>query len=161
MTQCGRNLLLYVYTDAMWDCNFQVTQMTLQIPHKHSVLCIRSCFMVVATLISFLRANLCLLPHSADVLTVCFDGVCGNWSPFHLRRQHRHHSVQRPCHWNTRFVGVLQCIQQPWVSDTTIPRTVFLLSAPFIGDWLGVEWDDPSRGKHDGSHNGQRYFMTR
>ncbi|KAK8252033.1 hypothetical protein IWZ00DRAFT_260943 [Phyllosticta capitalensis] len=26
------------------------------------------------------------------------------------------------------------------------------------GDWLGVEWDDPTRGKHDGSHNGVRYF---
>ncbi|KJZ78425.1 hypothetical protein HIM_02463 [Hirsutella minnesotensis 3608] len=26
------------------------------------------------------------------------------------------------------------------------------------GSWLGVEWDDASRGKHDGSHNGVRYF---
>lgn len=26
------------------------------------------------------------------------------------------------------------------------------------GTWLGVEWDDPSRGKHDGSHKGTRYF---
>jgi dynactin complex subunit len=25
-------------------------------------------------------------------------------------------------------------------------------------EWLGVEWDDPSRGKHDGSHKGRRYF---
>eukprot|EP00736_Rhodelphis_marinus_P011196 Rmarinus@m.30226 len=24
--------------------------------------------------------------------------------------------------------------------------------------WLGVEWDDPSRGKHDGEHGGVRYF---
>ena len=29
------------------------------------------------------------------------------------------------------------------------------------GDWLGVEWDDPSRGKHDGSHEGERYFQCR
>ena len=29
------------------------------------------------------------------------------------------------------------------------------------GDWLGVEWDEPSRGKHDGSHNGVRYFECR
>ncbi|XP_014664760.1 PREDICTED: tubulin-specific chaperone E-like isoform X2 [Priapulus caudatus] len=28
------------------------------------------------------------------------------------------------------------------------------------GEWLGVEWDDPSRGKHDGSHNQSRYFIT-
>ncbi|KUI62314.1 Tubulin-specific chaperone E [Cytospora mali] len=27
-----------------------------------------------------------------------------------------------------------------------------------IGTWLGVEWDDQSRGKHDGSHKGTRYF---
>lgn len=26
------------------------------------------------------------------------------------------------------------------------------------GEWLGVEWDDPERGKHDGKHNGVRYF---
>jgi hypothetical protein len=26
------------------------------------------------------------------------------------------------------------------------------------GEWVGVEWDDPSRGKHDGSHDGKRYF---
>lgn len=26
------------------------------------------------------------------------------------------------------------------------------------GDWLGVEWDDPTRGKHSGEHNGVRYF---
>lgn len=25
-------------------------------------------------------------------------------------------------------------------------------------DWLGVEWDDPTRGKHNGEHNGVRYF---
>jgi len=26
------------------------------------------------------------------------------------------------------------------------------------GQWLGVEWDDPTRGKHSGQHNGIRYF---
>ncbi|KAI5466189.1 hypothetical protein BGZ63DRAFT_375567 [Mariannaea sp. PMI_226] len=26
------------------------------------------------------------------------------------------------------------------------------------GSWLGVEWDDPARGKHDGCHKGVRYF---
>ena len=26
------------------------------------------------------------------------------------------------------------------------------------GAWLGVEWDDPTRGKHDGTHDGVRYF---
>ncbi len=27
------------------------------------------------------------------------------------------------------------------------------------GAWLGVEWDDPTRGKHDGVHKGERYFQ--
>ncbi|KAL2794756.1 hypothetical protein BJX66DRAFT_303101 [Aspergillus keveii] len=26
------------------------------------------------------------------------------------------------------------------------------------GEWLGVEWDDPTRGKHSGQHQGTRYF---
>lgn len=26
------------------------------------------------------------------------------------------------------------------------------------GDWVGLEWDDICRGKHDGSHDGRRYF---
>lgn len=26
------------------------------------------------------------------------------------------------------------------------------------GTWLGVEWDDSARGKHDGCHKGVRYF---
>lgn len=24
--------------------------------------------------------------------------------------------------------------------------------------WLGVEWDEPTRGKHNGEHLGKRYF---
>eukprot|EP00898_Chlorokybus_atmophyticus_P007575 jgi/Chlat1/7819/Chrsp66S07273 len=28
------------------------------------------------------------------------------------------------------------------------------------GVWVGVEWDDPSRGKHNGSTGGQRYFSS-
>jgi tubulin-specific chaperone E len=29
------------------------------------------------------------------------------------------------------------------------------------GEWLGVEWDDPTRGKHSGEHNGVKYFDCR
>uniref|UniRef100_A0AAY5JX47 Tubulin-specific chaperone E n=1 Tax=Esox lucius TaxID=8010 RepID=A0AAY5JX47_ESOLU len=32
---------------------------------------------------------------------------------------------------------------------------------PTTGVWLGVEWDNPDRGKHDGSHEGVRYFTCR
>ncbi|CAA0837683.1 Tubulin-folding cofactor E [Striga hermonthica] len=31
----------------------------------------------------------------------------------------------------------------------------------FSGDWVGVDWDADGEGKHDGSHNGARYFMAR
>ncbi|RMJ22483.1 hypothetical protein PHISP_06639, partial [Aspergillus sp. HF37] len=29
------------------------------------------------------------------------------------------------------------------------------------GQWYGVEWDDPTRGKHSGEHKGVRYFTCR
>ncbi|XP_042336902.1 tubulin-specific chaperone E-like [Plectropomus leopardus] len=32
---------------------------------------------------------------------------------------------------------------------------------PTAGLWLGVEWDNPERGKHDGSHEGVQYFTCR
>lgn len=32
---------------------------------------------------------------------------------------------------------------------------------PTDGIWLGVEWDEKDRGKHDGVHQGQRYFYCR
>ncbi|XP_068444797.1 tubulin-specific chaperone E [Clinocottus analis] len=35
------------------------------------------------------------------------------------------------------------------------------LVPPTAGLWLGVEWDNPERGKHDGSHGGVRYFTCR
>ena len=30
-----------------------------------------------------------------------------------------------------------------------------------LGEWIGVEWDDQSRGKHDGVHDGVKYFTCR
>ncbi|XP_010129905.1 PREDICTED: tubulin-specific chaperone E, partial [Buceros rhinoceros silvestris] len=32
---------------------------------------------------------------------------------------------------------------------------------PTAGIWLGVEWDDPQRGKHDGTYEGRQYFKCR
>ncbi|XP_046907060.1 tubulin-specific chaperone E isoform X2 [Hypomesus transpacificus] len=32
---------------------------------------------------------------------------------------------------------------------------------PTTGLWLGVEWDNPERGKHDGTHEGIHYFTCR
>lgn len=33
--------------------------------------------------------------------------------------------------------------------------------SPTRGTWLGVDWDDPTRGKHSGTHEGKKYFSTR
>nr|XP_058944024.1 tubulin-specific chaperone E-like [Pocillopora verrucosa] len=32
---------------------------------------------------------------------------------------------------------------------------------PTSGEWYGIEWDDPDRGKHDGTHEGVKYFECR
>ncbi|XP_014442295.1 tubulin-specific chaperone E isoform X4 [Tupaia chinensis] len=37
----------------------------------------------------------------------------------------------------------------------------FGIVPPVAGPWLGVEWDNPERGKHDGSHEGTVYFKCR
>lgn len=29
------------------------------------------------------------------------------------------------------------------------------------GQWIGVEWDDPTRGKHNGIYAGKRYFTCK
>ena len=29
------------------------------------------------------------------------------------------------------------------------------------GDWIGVEWDDHNRGRHDGTKDGKRYFNVK
>lgn len=29
------------------------------------------------------------------------------------------------------------------------------------GKWLGVEWDDPKRGKHNGTHEQLNYFTCK
>lgn len=29
------------------------------------------------------------------------------------------------------------------------------------GTWLGIEWDDPQRGRHDGVKGNRRYFSCR
>ncbi|XP_075211361.1 tubulin-binding cofactor E isoform X2 [Lycorma delicatula] len=35
------------------------------------------------------------------------------------------------------------------------------LVPPNEGTWIGIDWDDPSRGKHDGVYKGVRYFTSR
>ena len=28
------------------------------------------------------------------------------------------------------------------------------------GEWIGVEWDDEGRGRHDGTHDGKRFAIV-
>lgn len=42
-------------------------------------------------------------------------------------------------------------------------RATVAYTGPVVGQtgiWVGVEWDDASRGKHDGSTGGVRYFTA-
>jgi hypothetical protein len=45
------------------------------------------------------------------------------------------------------------CTVKCFISAGKIPGTK--------GDWLGVEWDDPRRGKHNGVYNSQQYFTCK
>uniref|UniRef100_A0A8C3GMM2 Tubulin-specific chaperone E n=1 Tax=Cairina moschata TaxID=8855 RepID=A0A8C3GMM2_CAIMO len=48
------------------------------------------------------------------------------------------------------------------INDMT--SKVILVSVSFnviVRIWLGVEWDDPQRGKHDGTYEGTQYFKCR
>ena len=31
----------------------------------------------------------------------------------------------------------------------------------YNGEWIGIDWDDPMRGKHNGTVNGVKYFEAR
>lgn len=31
----------------------------------------------------------------------------------------------------------------------------------YDGEWIGMDWDDAERGKHNGVVNGKQYFTTR
>ncbi|XP_032820720.2 tubulin-specific chaperone E isoform X1 [Petromyzon marinus] len=70
--------------------------------------------------------------------------------------------------WPTRSVtGVVKAMDEMpedvvgrrVLSDGECGRVRFVGEVPPTqGLWFGVEWDDPERGKHDGSHGGVRYF---
>lgn len=31
----------------------------------------------------------------------------------------------------------------------------------YLDSWLGIDWDDPERGKHNGTVKGKQYFEAR
>lgn len=50
-----------------------------------------------------------------------------------------------------------------WIGDTRRIGTVKYVGPVegFSGTWVGVDWDNEGDGKHDGSHNGVKYFAAR
>ncbi|XP_022886291.1 tubulin-folding cofactor E isoform X2 [Olea europaea var. sylvestris] len=50
-----------------------------------------------------------------------------------------------------------------WIGDTRRIGTVKYVGPVegFSGTWVGVDWDNEGDGKHDGSHNGVKYFDAR
>ena len=50
------------------------------------------------------------------------------------------------------------------LKNTVIWRIFYIFSGSVEGtkgDWIGIDWDDSNRGKHDGSHKGNKYFSTK
>lgn len=71
----------------------------------------------------------------------------------------------------------LRCQYSPLLSSSSAPASDSTASSsrqlgtilyhgpvpPTKGVWYGIEWDDPTRGKHSGVHDktGVRYFLPR
>ena len=63
-------------------------------------------------------------------------------------------------HYGTvKYVGeVSQCIA--YIKNNFLFSAHFFKVFGHVGVWLGVEWDDVYRGKHNGSLDGRHYFQT-
>ena len=62
------------------------------------------------------------------------------------------------------YGGTRMAVSPPEI-DTRILLLGYIGTIKFFGSvhgtsgtWLGVEWDDPQRGKHDGAKDGIQYF---
>ncbi|XP_044270967.1 tubulin-specific chaperone E [Tribolium madens] len=58
--------------------------------------------------------------------------------------------------------------QSPYQIGDRVESGGFIGTVKYVGPiegkssiWLGIDWDNPERGKHDGSVNGVQYFTTR
>ncbi|GJP54616.1 hypothetical protein CLOM_g13685 [Closterium sp. NIES-68] len=59
-------------------------------------------------------------------------------------------------------VGQRVALKEPEMGSRYAPRGTVRYVGPVDGyksEWVGVEWDDPLRGKHDGVVTGKRYFQ--
>jgi len=66
--------------------------------------------------------------------------------PYQVSTRFLHQATSQPC--TLRYIGPVTT--QTERTDIERDRV-----------WLGVEWDDPTRGKHSGTHLGTSYFKSR
>ncbi|CAI7886902.1 unnamed protein product [Closterium sp. NIES-53] len=60
------------------------------------------------------------------------------------------------------IIGQRVALKEPEKGHRYAPRGTVRYVGPvhgYKGEWVGVEWDDSSRGKHDGVVTGKRYFQ--
>ncbi|XP_046578661.1 tubulin-specific chaperone E-like [Haliotis rubra] len=58
--------------------------------------------------------------------------------------------------------GTRICVGNRILSDGSFGTVKYIGQVPPTkGIWLGVDWDEPDRGKHNGTHEGKQYFETR
>jgi hypothetical protein len=63
-----------------------------------------------------------------------------------------------------RYSGNVKLLKLSFSSCGKLLILVFLVIFQVEGHegmWIGVEWDDPSRGRHNGTVNGHFYFETK
>lgn len=69
--------------------------------------------------------------------------------------------------WHVLVLVIISCFERlqrfflAVISMDMMPYIWKSINHFFSGIWLGVEWDDPQRGKHDGSYEGTQYFKCR
>jgi hypothetical protein len=99
----------------------------------------------------------------------CVDGDGGDTRPTHHTTHNTCCSKKIATHSTSSPPPLLlyDLVTSSFLLPATHDSTAMLtcparLSTCRPGIWLGVEWDDASRGKHDGAHSdGVRYFTAR
>lgn len=60
-----------------------------------------------------------------------------------------------------KYVGEVSNLLNVYIKIHNSMFLILLQIKGYQGMWIGVEWDDPDRGKHNGSVNGIHYFKTK
>lgn len=82
-----------------------------------------------------------------------------------------YHLSDRFCHWKSRNITCQMRLDEESLVRQRVEtldgqhRGTVLFDGEVAGTnggrWLGVDWDEPGRGKHDGCYKDTRYFHSR